>query len=171
MLKFAGYSQARVPMSSTIPFHETLDLTLCGNMGRVHRLCREAVTLAVEPLGLTQSRWTVMIHLHHLPLGATQQALATSLGIEMPSLTRTIKQLEQQNLVIRQVDEHDKRSKKLYFTDEGIKLLEHLKELTSDIKQRLYAGLSTEQLDGMAHSLVQMEENARRCIASLSGDK
>lgn len=42
-------------MSSTPPFHETLDLTLCGSMGRVHRLCRDAVTLAVEPLGLTQS--------------------------------------------------------------------------------------------------------------------
>ncbi|MFM9746038.1 MarR family transcriptional regulator, partial [Streptomyces brasiliscabiei] len=79
--------------------HETLDLSLCGNMGRVHRLCREAVTAAVEPLGLTQSRWTAMIHLNHLPDGATQQQLAHSLGIEMPSLTRTVKQLEQQQLI------------------------------------------------------------------------
>lgn len=158
-------------MTSSLPFHETLDLSLCGSMGRVFRLCRDAVTLAVEPLGLTQSRWTAMIHLHHLSEGATQHALAESLGIEMPSLTRTIKQLEQQEIITRQVDEHDKRSKKLYFTEQGIQLLSTLKVLMADIKQQLYADLTTEQLNTMALGLVQMQSNAERCIVKLTGSK
>ena len=37
-------------MVKNIPFHETLDLTIIGTMGRVHRICREAITVAVEPL-------------------------------------------------------------------------------------------------------------------------
>mgnify|MGYP006133867971 FL=1 len=98
------------------PFHETLDLTVIGNMGRVHRLCREAVTIAVEPLGLTQSRWTALMHISMRGEGLTQLELANSLGIEMPSLTRTLKQLEEQSLIVRRVDKHDKRSKRLYFT-------------------------------------------------------
>lgn len=158
-------------MTSPIPFHETLDLTLCGNMGRVHRLCREAITAAVEPLGLTQSRWIAMIHINHLSEGATQQQLAHSLGIEMPSLTRTVKQLEQQQLIIRLVDEDDKRSRKIYFTEQGQQLLSTLKVLIVDVKQQLYAGLTTEQLDTMAYGLVQMEENARRCLKLLSQEK
>jgi len=158
-------------MTSPIPFHETLDLTLCGNMGRVHRLCREAITAAVEPLGLTQSRWIAMIHLNHLSEGATQQQLAHSLGIEMPSLTRTVKQLEQQQLIIRRVDEDDKRSRKIYFTEQGQQLLSTLKVLIVDVKQQLYAGLTTAQLDTMAYGLVQMEENARRCLKLLSQEK
>ncbi|MBE0455914.1 MULTISPECIES: MarR family transcriptional regulator [Pseudoalteromonas] len=158
-------------MTSPIPFHETLDLTLCGNMGRVHRLCREAITAAVEPLGLTQSRWIAMIHINHLSEGATQQQLAHSLGIEMPSLTRTVKQLEQQQLIIRRVDEDDKRSRKIYFTEQGQQLLSTLKVLIVDVKQQLYAGLTTEQLDTMAYGLVQMEENARRCLKLLSQEK
>ena len=158
-------------MTSPIPFHETLDLTLCGNMGRVHRLCREAITAAVEPLGLTQSRWIAMIHLNHLSEGATQQQLAHSLGIEMPSLTRTVKQLEQQQLIIRRVDEDDKRSRKIYFTEQGQQLLSTLKVLIVDVKLQLYAGLTTAQLDTMAYGLVQMEENARRCLTLLSQEK
>lgn len=158
-------------MTSPIPFHETLDLTLCGNMGRVHRLCREAITAAVEPLGLTQSRWIAMIHINHLSEGATQQQLAHSLGIEMPSLTRTVKQLEQQQLITRRVDEDDKRSRKIYFTEQGQQLLSTLKVLIVDVKQQLYAGLTTAQLDTMAYGLVQMEENARRCLTLLSQEK
>lgn len=158
-------------MTLPLPFHETLDLSLCGNMGRVHRLCREAVTAAVEPLGLTQSRWTAMIHINHLPDGATQQQLAHSLGIEMPSLTRTVKQLEQQQLITRCVDIDDKRSRKIYFTEQGQHLLTTLKVLITDVKQQLYAGLSTEQLDTMAHGLLQMEENARSCFTRLNEER
>lgn len=151
-------------MSAELPFYETLDLTLCGNMGRVHRLCREVVTIAVEPLGLTQSRWTALMHINMLQEGVTQLALAHSLGIEMPSLTRTIKQLEEQLLITRCVDEHDKRSKKIYFTEQGRTILHSLKEKITDVKNQLYNGLSHEQLDTMAHGLIRMEQNAQNCI-------
>lgn len=153
-------------MVKNIPFYETLDLTLCGNMGRVHRLCREAVTIAVEPLGLTQSRWTALMHINMLKEGVTQLALAQSLGIEMPSLTRTLKQLEEQSLIVRRVDEHDKRSKKLYFTEQGRSILHTLNERITDIKAQLYNGFSHAQLDAMAYGLVKMEENALSCIKS-----
>jgi len=63
-------------MSAQKPFHETLDFTLVGKMGRVHRLCREAVTLTVEPLGLTQSRWLALMHINLIGEGVTQLALA-----------------------------------------------------------------------------------------------
>lgn len=151
-------------MTTQTPFHETLDLTLIGNMGRVHRLCREAVTLAVEPLGLTQSRWTALMHVSMLGEGTTQHALANSLGIEMPSLTRTLKQLEEQQLITRKVDEHDKRSKKIYFTEQGGCVLKSLNEKLIDIKSQLYSGLNTQQLDALAHGIVKIEKNAQNCI-------
>ncbi|BED91416.1 hypothetical protein PspMM1_38840 [Pseudoalteromonas sp. MM1] len=151
-------------MTTQKPFHETLDLTLIGNMGRVHRLCREAVTIAVEPLGLTQSRWTALMHIDMHGEGLTQLELANSLGIEMPSLTRTLKQLEEQCLITRKVDEHDKRSKKIYFTKQGGTVLQSLNEKLIDIKSQLYSGLSTGQLDALAHGIVEIEKNALNCI-------
>lgn len=151
-------------MTTQKPFHETLDLTLIGNMGRVHRLCREAVTIAVEPLGLTQSRWTALMHIDMQGEGLTQLELANSLGIEMPSLTRTLKQLEEQQLITRKVDEHDKRSKKIYFTEQGGTVLQSLNKKLIDIKSQLYNGLSTQQLDALAHGIVKIEKNALNCI-------
>ncbi|MGJ8581884.1 MAG: MarR family transcriptional regulator, partial [Psychromonas sp.] len=137
---------------------------LIGNMGRVHRLCREAVTHAVEPLGLTQSRWTTLMHINMLSEGVTQLEIAHSLAIEMPSLTRTLKQLEEQSLIIRCVDEQDKRSKKIYFTEQGRQVLSSLEEEINEITQQIYSGLSHQQLDAMAHTLINLEQNAQACI-------
>ena len=158
-------------MTKQLPFYETLDLTLCGNMGRVHRLCREVVTIAVEPLGLTQSRWTTLVHVNMRQEGVTQLELAHSLGIEMPSLTRTPKQLEESLLIVRKVDQQDKRSKRIYFTEQGRNVLNTLQEKIADIKDQLYHGLSHEQLDIMAYGLVKMEENAKKSIIQSTIDE
>jgi len=151
-------------MDKQVPFHETLNLTLIGNMGRVNRLCREAVTHAVEPLGLTQSRWTTLMHIKMLSEGVTQLEIAHSLSIEMPSLTRILKQLEEQSLIIRRIDEYDKRSKKIYLTDKGRQILSSLQEEVDEITQQIYSGLNHQQLDAMAHHLIKLEQNAQACI-------
>ena len=158
-------------MTTQVPYYESLNLTLCGNMGRVHRLCRDVVTIAVEPLGLTQSRWTALIHIHMLKEGVTQHQLAQSLGIEMPSLTRTIKQLEAQLLITRCVDEHDKRSKNIYFTAQGRKTLHTLKEKIAEVKSQLYQGFTATQLDEMAQGLIKMENNAQSFIENNLANK
>jgi len=145
------------------PFHETLNLTMFGKMGRVHRLCRVAVSAAVQPLGLTESRWTAMVHLTNLGEGSTQQMLADSLGIEMPPVTRTLKHLEQAEIIERRVGEQDKRNRHLFFTDKGLALLEQLRKVIALTKQELYSGLNDDELDTAARVLVKMENNALRC--------
>ncbi len=105
------------------------------------------------------------MHINLIGEGVTQLALAQSLGIEMPSLTRTLKQLEELSLISRQVDNNDKRSKKLYFTKEGHVVLNSLNEKIADVKQQFYAGLTHEQLDAMARALLQIEQNATACIS------
>nr|WP_247664772.1 MarR family transcriptional regulator [Pseudoalteromonas sp. MMG010] len=153
------------------PFHETLDLTIIGNMGRVHRLCRDVITTAVEPLGLTQSRWTALLHISMVGEGLTQLALANSLGIEMPSLTRTLKQLEHAKLITRQVASNDKRSKQIYFTKQGRSTLALLDEKVAALKSQLYSGLSHKQLDAMAYALINIEKNAHAIALNTVTDK
>ncbi|MDP4487595.1 MarR family transcriptional regulator [Pseudoalteromonas piscicida] len=153
---------------SSLPFHETLDLSLCGKLGRVHRICRQAVTQAVEPLGFTQPRWTAMMHIHHLGEGCTQHQLACSLDIEMPSLTRTMKQLEENNVIERLIDKQDKRCRKIYFTEHGQAQLAQLKMRISEVKALLYHELSDDELNAIAHALVKLENNAQQCCDNIS---
>jgi len=89
----------------------------------------------------------------------------------MPSLTRTLKQLEELFLITRQVDKHDKRSKKIYFTEQGRNILKAVEAQITDIKNQLYNGLSDEQLDVMAHGLIKMEDNAKNYIKYHSSNK
>ena len=80
--------------NSELPLHLTLKPSMGASMGRVHRLWRSAINQAVGKLGMTEARWAVLMHLDEIGEGSTQQALATQLAIEMPSLTRTLDQLE-----------------------------------------------------------------------------
>ena len=75
-------------------FSEPMPLQLIALFARTAQKCRRTVTESVAHLDLTESRWRVMIHMSLLGEGCTQQMVAESLEIEMPSLTRTIKQLE-----------------------------------------------------------------------------
>ena len=61
-------------------------------------------------------------------------------------------------IIARKADAEDKRSKRLYFTEQGLQLLDTLQVIIADVKEHLYADLTTEQLDTMAHGLIQMDK-------------
>jgi DNA-binding MarR family transcriptional regulator len=54
------------------------------------------------------------------------QQVATYLGIEAPSVTRTAQQLEQDGMVIKRPDSHDRRVGNLHLTAKGRRELEKL---------------------------------------------
>lgn len=144
--------------------HETIKPSLGGQLGRVHRLWRTAITAAVESLGMTEARWAVMMHLDKLGEGCTQQTLASELGIEMPSLTRTLKQLEAQQLIRREAHATDKRARCLWFTPSGHACLEQLEQHIQRVRSELYLGLDDDALDQFAEMLLTLEANAATSI-------
>ncbi|WP_304525379.1 MarR family transcriptional regulator [Halomonas sp. I5-271120] len=123
-----------------------------------------AITTAVKPLGITEARWTVMVHLSKLGEGCTQGALAADLGIEMPSLSRTVSQLEAQQLIERRGVAGDRRARSLWFTPAGIDCLRELESRIESVRQHLYRGLSDERLNAITDSLGMIEVNARQLI-------
>lgn len=150
-------------LSSTTQ-HEPMMPSLGGMLGRVHRQWRVAITNAVKPLGITEARWTAMVHLSKLGEGCTQGALAADLGIEMPSLSRTVSQLEAQRLIERRSVAGDRRARSLWFTPAGVECLRELEARIESVRQHLYRGLSDERLNAMADSLGMIEANARQLI-------
>ena len=149
---------------------DILKLPLCSQLGRVHRLWRSAITAAVQSLDMTEARWTALIHLKMLGEGATQQALAQDLGIEIPSLSRTLAQLVTQQLIERRPHPTDKRAQCLYFTENGRQVLAELVKRILLVRQTLYRDLSPAQTDVITQSLVIMERNARTLLAANTGE-
>lgn len=106
---------------------------------------RHAVDLHMAELGLTQSRWIAMLHLDRVGEGCSQKDLATDIGIEQPSLLRTLNLLEEAGLIIRQVSEEDARRKTLWFTDKGRQLMQSVEATALKGRQQMLQGLSAQE--------------------------
>src|ERR671935_406745 len=83
----------------------------------------------------------------------TQHELARSLGIEGPTLTRHLDALERAGLVQRRRDPSDRRAVQVELTDAGAALHNRLRTNVVAFDQRLRAGLTEEELDGLRSTL------------------
>ncbi len=149
---------------AALALHETLKPSMGAAMGRVHRLWRAAINQAVGELGITEARWSVMLHLAKVGEGCTQQMLADELAIEMPSLTRTLNQLQEQGLIERRRDPGDRRVHALWFTEAGHQRIADMGMHIERVRKQIYAGLSDTQLDAFAEVLLAMEANVRSLL-------
>jgi len=70
------------------------ETSLGERLGRLHRLWRMVADNELAPLGLTHPRWTALWKLRRMGDHISQKQLAESLEIELPSLMRTLGQLE-----------------------------------------------------------------------------
>lgn len=129
-------------------------------LGRVFRLWRSAISHSVRPMGMTEARWSVMMTLRNLGEGVSQHTLASELGIELPSLNRTVNQLVERNLVERRAHPSDKRCKCLWFTDAGNEQLQTLESCVGKVRSQLTDGITEEELDSMFNVLKKIESNA-----------
>ncbi len=64
------------------------------------RVWRALIDHRLKPLELTQTHWVTLHNIHQLPPGQSQIQLAKAIGIEQPSLVRTLDQLEEKGLFL-----------------------------------------------------------------------
>jgi len=136
-------------MASTIGFR----------IARLPHLWRSILDRRLAPLGLTQTRWVTLYHLWKLGEGNPQCDLARAIGVEAPSLVRTLGQLEEQGLVERRACDNDRRSKRLYLTPAAMPLLEQIDSVVLAARQEMLAGLSEQDLDQLDKWLALIESN------------
>ncbi|XQW86401.1 MarR family winged helix-turn-helix transcriptional regulator [Thalassotalea piscium] len=129
-------------------------------IARVFRLWRSAISKSVNPIGMTEARWSVMMNLKILGEGISQHMLASELGIEMPSLTRTVNQLVELGLVERKPHPSDGRCHCLWFTQAGNECIKTLTGRVGAVRAELTRGVSDEELAIMFDVLKKIESNA-----------
>ncbi len=133
--------------------------TLGFRIARLPHLWRSILDRRLAPLGLTQTRWVTLYHLWRMGDGQPQCELARAIGVEAPSLVRTLSQLESQGLIERHACENDRRTKRIYLTDAAMPLLEKIDDVATDARQEMLAGLSEDEIDQLNRWLARIEEN------------
>ncbi|WP_434985121.1 transcriptional regulator SlyA [Vreelandella zhaodongensis] len=133
--------------------------TIGFRIARLPHLWRSIIDRRLAPLGLTQTRWVTLYHLWKLGEGNPQCELARAIGVEAPSLVRTLGQLEEQGLVERRACDNDRRSKRIFLTPAAMPLLEQIDNVVQAARKEMLVGLSEGDLEQLDKWLALIESN------------
>jgi MarR family transcriptional regulator for hemolysin len=100
---------------------------------------------------------------------STQLDLARSLGIEGPTLTRHLDNLEQSGFVVRRPSETDRRAVRVEITEAGQAAHARLLVAVIAFNKRLQSGLSREDLRRLEEILGRLEDNVGAPAAAARG--
>ena len=100
--------------------------TYCLDLLQAARQWRRLADLVVRPHGLSESTALPLLLIARRGDGLNQTTLADAIGVEGPSLVRTLDQLCAAGLVLREADKTDRRAKCLRLTPKGRALVDHL---------------------------------------------
>lgn len=141
------------------------EYTLGADIARLVRSWRSIIDLQLKPIGLTQTHWITLYYLNGLPPNQSQIQLAKAIGIEQPSLVRTLDQLEGMGYVRRDPCPCDRRAKQINLTEEAKPVLSQVNEVVDGVRSGILNGISSEELASFINLIRKFEQN----IADLSG--
>ncbi|AEY00292.1 transcriptional regulator SlyA [Oceanimonas sp. GK1] len=124
----------------------------------------------LKPLGLTQSRWITLSHLKQED-GIQQHRLARRVGVESPSLVRTLDGLEQLGLVERRPCANDRRGKTVHLTPAVQPLLSEMDAVLDQTRQQVLEGLSETELAELERMVRHIGANLQKMSAQLGDGK
>ncbi|HEX3291091.1 MAG TPA: MarR family transcriptional regulator [Gaiella sp.] len=129
-------------------------------LARTSKAVSRAFNDALAEAGGSLPVWLILSSLRGGP-PASQQRLASAVGIEGPTLTRHLDQLEAGGLVRRTPHPGDRRAVQVEPTPAGLALHDELLGVVIGFNRRLTAGLSQAELDAVRSALAALEANVR----------
>lgn len=122
------------------------------------RVWRQRLDQRLHPLGLSQAKWRTLAHLAagHL----TQCELADRLGIEEPTLARSLASMERSGWIKRQSSERDRRCKTVHLQRKSSSLLQHIEETARNLRHELVETISPQDLQTCLRVLNEIRRQA-----------
>ncbi|MBU9847515.1 transcriptional regulator SlyA [Rahnella ecdela] len=140
-----------------------MESNLGSDLARLVRAWRALIDDRLKPLELTQTHWVTLHNINMLPPEQSQIQLAKAIGIEQPSLVRTLDQLEEKKLITRQTCASDRRAKRIKLTEEAAPIINEMESVIDSTRKEILSGMSTVEIEQLGGMLSRLEKN----IASL----
>lgn len=106
-------------------------------LGLVARLWRTEIDRRLSAFGLTESRWVTLLHLSRLRGPVTQRELAETVGVQGPTLVRTLDWLEAEGFIERRATPADRRSKTVHLGAAAGPVLARIEEATATLRAQI----------------------------------
>ncbi|WP_394791450.1 MarR family winged helix-turn-helix transcriptional regulator [Rhodoferax sp.] len=137
-------------------------MALSVSLASLQRGYRAAVDKTVAHAGLSQALALPLVMIGRHGDGLRHGVLANLLGIEGPSLVRSIAQLEKSGLLVCQEDAADRRAKTLHLTPAGITARAHIEAALADLRSSLYEGVSDDDVAACLRVFATLEQRLGR---------
>ena len=111
----------------------------------LHRRSQNFLVEACQKLGLTYSEYVLFMRVFENE-GTSQEDLAALLFVDKAVVTRTMKLLEEKNLIYREKDAVDRRMKRIYLTEFGRSQQEFLVKVLNSWADYLVAGMERSEI-------------------------
>lgn len=117
-------------------------------LAHVSRAWRAELDRRLVNSGLSQARWMVLLHLiRNDDKPPTQRELADLIGIESPTLARTLDALEGMNMIQREPCTVDRRIKRVLLTAEARKIASEIAAISKQLRNELFEGIADAEIE------------------------
>ena len=113
----------------------------------------------LEPFGLVGSQYLYILMLS-LKNGASQEEISDHLKIDKTTTARSIKRLEDNGFIIRDIDTDDKRANKVYLTQKAIDILPEIKKTIKTWESNILSDISDDEINLLEKLLKKMADKA-----------
>lgn len=127
-------------------------------IGLLARLWRTEMDNRLRPLGLSQARWVLLVHLSEAADGLAQLDLAERAGVTGPTLVKQIDQLQRAGLVTRQEDPTDRRIKRVHLTKLGREKFAEVDAVAAALRHEVLEGEDSAEVQAamdLTHRLIR----------------
>lgn len=124
------------------------------------RAWRTKLDQRLRPLGLSQGKWTTLVHLAWGGDKLTQRDLAGRIGIEEATLAGVLDRLQADGWIERKTSAHDRRCKTVHLRARSKKVLSKIFETAHALRQELIADIPPSQLETCMQVLARIRDKA-----------
>lgn len=111
-----------------------------------------------ESTGVTAARWRLLFLIHRQQ-SCTQKALISEIRVDPGSITRQLKALEAEKLIVREDDPADNRLTRVTLSPQGEKLVQGILEKRKRFLETMLRGIPVEEVDACIHVLERISMN------------
>jgi MarR family transcriptional regulator for hemolysin len=125
-------------------------------VGETARLWRYTLDQRLQPLGLSQAKWLVLVHLSR-DNGLIQKNLAIRVGVEAPTLVGLLDRMAEDGWITRRESSEDRRSKTVHLTTKAQETLKQIRGTAAQLRRELLTGIPPKDIERCAAVLEQIK--------------
>jgi DNA-binding MarR family transcriptional regulator len=125
---------------------------MATNMEQAYRHLEQVYEGLISPLGLSLLEWYALRALY-VDDGMSASHLALTVCRHPSSMTALLDRMEQKSLLCRQMDADDRRSVRVFLTDEGRALQPQVQAVADRLNCLLETHVTPDQMDAFHHVL------------------